>query len=502
MSTAPKKTKIEAVETGIDSELPDGWCEAGLDACVAVLDGQRVPVNSDERKLRAGTIPYYGATGQVGWINDFLFDEELVLLGEDGAPFLDKSKPIAYITAGKSWVNNHAHVLRAIEGLTSNKFLKYFLDSFDFSDYVTGSTRLKLTQTAMNSIPVSLAPLPEQSRIVEKIEAADKELTRIRKRLSRASVLLKNFRQAVLAAACSGKLTEDWRKQNPKAEPAKKLLERTAVKRSKTKRALRESSNTDETYDLPSSWAWAMFDDTCSDITVGHVGPMTHEYLKDGVPFLRSQNVREFRFESVGLKFISQSFHRRLAKSALHPGDVAVVRSGYPGVSCVIPDTLPEANCADLVVVRPSSTLNSHYACIFINSSFARNYVESEKVGIAQGHFNVGSMRKTPLPLPPLEEQVEIVREVEALFKLADAIERRVAAASLRAKRLTQAILAKAFRGELVPTEAELARREGREYEPASVLLERIKAEREKDAATAAANRKPGLRRKKVASGH
>jgi hypothetical protein len=85
-----------------------------------------------------------------------------------------------------------------------------------------------------------------------------------------------------------------------------------------------------------------------------------------------------------------------------------------------------------------------------------------------------------PVSLPPLEEQEEIVRRVEALFKLADAVEKRVPAARLRADKLTRSILAKAFRGDLVPTEAELARREGRSYEPASVLLERIRAEREK----------------------
>jgi type I restriction enzyme S subunit len=87
-------------------------------------------------------------------------------------------------------------------------------------------------------------------------------------------------------------------------------------------------------------------------------------------------------------------------------------------------------------------------------------------------------VKNQPFALPPLEEQHEIVRRVDALFKLADAIEKRVAAATIRAERLTQAVLAKAFRGELVPTEAELARRESREYEPAAVLLKRIKAER------------------------
>ena len=100
--------------------------------------------------------------------------------------------------------------------------------------------------------------------------------------------------------------------------------------------------------------------------------------------------------------------------------------------------------------------------------------------GIAQLTVPLSGLRALRIPVPPSEEQHEIVRRVEALFKLADAIEKLVAAASVRAERLTQAILAKGFRGELVPTEAELARREGREYEPASVLLERIKSERAK----------------------
>jgi type I restriction enzyme, S subunit len=122
------------------------WQEYRLENCVDILDNQRVPINSDERAGRQGNVPYYGATGQVGWIDNHLFDEELVLLGEDGAPFLDKSKPIAYIIDGKSWVNNHAHVLRAKKELTNNWFIKYYFDYFDFADYVGGTTRLKLNQ--------------------------------------------------------------------------------------------------------------------------------------------------------------------------------------------------------------------------------------------------------------------------------------------------------------------------------------------------------------------
>ena len=132
-----------------------------LGEVVDILDSRRVPINSTERAKRVGTVPYFGATGQVGWIDDHLFDEELVLLGEDGAPFLDGTKAKAYMVRGKTWVNNHVHVLRAKAGL-SNGFLLYQLNHVDYHPFVSGSTRLKLPQGPMRQIPLLVPPLDEQ----------------------------------------------------------------------------------------------------------------------------------------------------------------------------------------------------------------------------------------------------------------------------------------------------------------------------------------------------
>src|ERR1035438_3061908 len=151
------------------NRLPPGWVEMTLGEACDVLDSQRVPVNAEERGRRPGNVPYYGATGPVGWIDEALFDEELVLLGEDGAPFLDPNKHKAYMIHGPAWVNNHAHILRA-RSLTSNRLLLHALNAVDYRPYVNGTTRLKLTQGAMKAITLVLPPLAEQNRIVAAIE--------------------------------------------------------------------------------------------------------------------------------------------------------------------------------------------------------------------------------------------------------------------------------------------------------------------------------------------
>ncbi|HNV71356.1 MAG TPA: restriction endonuclease subunit S, partial [Candidatus Ozemobacteraceae bacterium] len=111
------------------------WLEVKLEDVIEILDHRREPVNSTERESRIGNVPYYGATGQVGWIDDYLFNEDLILLGEDGAPFLDSKKSVAYQIHGKSWINNHAHVLRAIAGCP-NAFFAHQLNTVDYRPFV------------------------------------------------------------------------------------------------------------------------------------------------------------------------------------------------------------------------------------------------------------------------------------------------------------------------------------------------------------------------------
>ena len=169
-----------------------------LGEVVKVLDNLRVPVSAKVRQTRLGNIPYYGASGQVGTIDLALFDEELLLLGEDGVQFFDPTKPKAFRISGPSWVNNHAHVLRPDSSKVLLGYLLHYLNDFDYRGYANGTTRLKLTKSAMWSIPVPVVSLEQQRETVERIESLLMAADRLSQAVESSKSTLKDLRRAYL----------------------------------------------------------------------------------------------------------------------------------------------------------------------------------------------------------------------------------------------------------------------------------------------------------------
>ncbi|MFG1691359.1 restriction endonuclease subunit S [Gemmatimonadota bacterium] len=178
----------------------------------------------------------------------------------------------------------------------------------------------------------------------------------------------------------------------------------------------------------PGSAAWpaVKLEALCRRITVGHVGPMANEYVESGVPFLRSQNVQPFRISDQNLKYIGPEFHDKLVKSSLSPGDVVVVRTGYPGTACVIPVSIPECNCADLVIIRPGEDLNPYFLAAFFNSAIGRARVGGSLVGVAQQHFNITAARNLMVQFPSRVEQDRIASILSAYDDLIENNLRRI----------------------------------------------------------------------------
>ncbi len=187
---------------------------------------------------------------------------------------------------------------------------------------------------------------------------------------------------------------------------------------------------------LPKGWAVFKLQEVCRHITVGHVGPMADQYLPEGVPFLRSQNIQPFRLALDDVKFISAEFHAKLKKSSLAPGDVAIVRTGYPGTACVIPRSMTIANCADLVIARPSEKLNPWFLAALLNSAWGRGSVAGNLVGVAQQHFNVGAAKAMQVALPPPRVQDRIASILSAYDDMIENNTRRIAILEEMARRI------------------------------------------------------------------
>lgn len=149
------------------------WSQVTIGECCEILDNQRIPVNGEERSQRIGTIPYYGANGLQGFIDDYIFNEPLILMAEDGGNFDEfATRPIAYCISGKSWVNNHAHVLRSAQGY-DQPFVFYCLEHKDVTPFIKGGTRAKLNQFELRQVTIPSPSLPEQKKIARILTTVD-----------------------------------------------------------------------------------------------------------------------------------------------------------------------------------------------------------------------------------------------------------------------------------------------------------------------------------------
>lgn len=148
----------------VQSGLPNGWRVSPLSELVEFLDSKRVPIKSADRTKRQGEYPYYGASSVIDYIDDYIFDEDLILVGEDGANIVDRSTPLAFKVSGKIWVNNHAHVLRVVAP-NNIDYLVDYLESISYKPYVTGTAQPKLNKAALGGIQIPVPPAEEQDMI-------------------------------------------------------------------------------------------------------------------------------------------------------------------------------------------------------------------------------------------------------------------------------------------------------------------------------------------------
>lgn len=417
-------------------EIPENWCWVYLTAGFAeCLDSFRKPINSTERADRFGDVPYYGATGQVGWIDDYLTDDHLVLVGEDGAPFLDLVKEKAYIIEGKAWVNNHAHILRSHYGKTGNVYLMNYLNIFDFTNYVNGTTRLKLTQASMNTIPVPLAPIAEQKRIVDTIVDLFADLDKAAESAEKIVKQHDERRANLLHSAITGELTVTWRQAHG--------------------------------VDI-NDWTSSKIDDLCYSLKYG----TAKKSKKTGpVVVLRMGNMQEGEIDWTDLAYTDDE--EDIAKYHLEPGDVLFNRTNsatHVGKTSIYRGEYPAIYAGYLIKLDyDHSRVVGNYLTYALNTPTAREYCQSVKTdGVNQSNINARKIGAFSIPLPSMDEQQEIVRILDELLGNEQRIKEAAEEMLDKIAMMKKSILADAFRGKLGTNDPA--------DEPATELLRQILA--------------------------
>jgi type I restriction enzyme S subunit len=197
------KELFESYLQGVFENKGDDWEEKTLNEISENLDSKRVPITKNLRN--EGSIPYYGASGIVDYVSDYLFDEDLLCVSEDGANLLARTYPIAFSITGKTWVNNHTHILR-FKNMDSQKFVELYLNSIKIDDFVSGMAQPKLNQTMLNKIPIPFPPLNTQQTIVQKLKALSAQTKKLEVIYEQKLKDLEELKKSVLQKAFSGEL--------------------------------------------------------------------------------------------------------------------------------------------------------------------------------------------------------------------------------------------------------------------------------------------------------
>ena len=340
---------------------------------------------------------------------DFVFDGELPII-----IFGDHTKCIKYIDFPFIQGADGVKILKPIS-IVDSKYFYYALQNIHFPDL--GYRRhFPIFKDYQFPLPPTLA---EQQRIVNRIETMFAKLDQAQEK---AQVVLDSFetrKAAILHKAFTGQLTANWRKENGV---------------------------------LDDSWEEKTVGDCCVEVKVGIVIKPTRYYTEaeKGIPAFRSANVRENHIDDFDWVYINDEGMKNEQRSIVHTNDVLVVRSGAPGTACVVTDQFDGYNAIDILIAVPTQDIiNSYFLCYYTNSPMGKNIVAEKKRGLGLTHFNVKGYSATPIKVPTLPEQQEIVRILETVLEKESRAKEAAQTVLDQIALLKKSILARAFRGEL-----------------------------------------------------
>ena len=401
-------------------EIPASWKWTRFGNIMINRDSERVPLSVSQRASLDKIYDYYGASGVIDRVDNYLFDKTLLLIGEDGANLLTRSTPIAYLATGKYWVNNHAHVLDCNENQICMKYIMYFINAISLAKYVTGTAQPKMNQEKMNSIPVSLPPLAEQKRIVAKIEELLPLIDRYEAAWSCLEAFNKRFpedmQKSILQQAIQGKLVEQRPEEGTGEELYQQIqAEKQALikaKKIKKDKPLPEITDDEKPFEIPESWKWVRLLDVVK-IATNLVNPKLYEEYMHIAPdniekgtgkLLECHTVKEDKVNSSNHLF----FKGQVIYSKIRPLLKKAVIAPFDGLCS-----------ADMYPL--TTEIHSGFLLYFLLSScYNEQVARTMSSRVKMPKLNQKEMSTIVIPLPPLAEQKRIVDRIEQLLPLCE----------------------------------------------------------------------------------
>ncbi|MEW4454577.1 restriction endonuclease subunit S [Bremerella sp. JC817] len=507
-------------------DIPDSWKWTNAGEIAEVVGGGTPPSKDDNNFTSQGT-PWITPADLTGYQDAYIARGKRSLsevgLAKSSAKVLPKGTvlytsraPIGYCAIAENPIATNQGFKNLVLGddLIPEFVRHYLLASKEYAESISSGTTFKeLSASRMKGFEIPIAPTKEQRRIVAKIEALQERSRKAREALSEVGPLLEQFRQSLLAAAFRGDLTADWRAENPDVEPASQLLARIRQERRerweqaelakyeakgkkppkgwKEKYQEPEPVDDSELPELPEGWCWGAMEELCTNIV--DCPHSTPKWTDSGKLCVRTTEFRPGRLDLTNARFVSEkTFEERVARLTPEPGDILYSREGgILGIACQIPDDTQLCLGQRMMVMRPTLEITASFVMNWLNSPYVfLDRVKSKIQGAASPHINVGEVKRFPVPVPSSLEQARIAIAIQEGMELIDNVEQHQSFSEKELVRLDQSILAKAFRGELVPQDPN--------DEPASVLLDRIREQRE---AAGKKAKKPVRRKRKQPEG-
>ena len=369
-----------------------------------------MPISSALRKKQTNKIyDYYGAAGVIDKVDDFLFDERLLLIGEDGANLLSKSKNNAFFAEGKYWVNNHAHVLDCTDKQILD-YVLYVINSYDLESYITGSAQPKLSQDNLNRIPIPLPPLQEQNRIVEAISIAFELVDSIDDPQEILSSTVNRAKSKILGLAMQGKLVP----QDPADEPAANMLRRINPN-------AKIITDNPHSWNIPANWILCRFGDIADISRGGSPRPIKSYITNDcnGVNWIKIGDTDGKYINSTKEKIIPTG--TKMSR-AVKKGDILLTNS----MSFGKPYILNIDGCIHdgwLVLSPKENSYNKDFLYYLLSSQLAYSQFAEQAGGAVVSNLNSDKVANTLFPLLSISEQKRIVAKIEQLYEIFDKIE-------------------------------------------------------------------------------